>query len=99
MMGDGGLFDRKCTFKIADAHLAAAANEDVENGEPDWMSEELEIGAHALEGLQIDLWSRADRAPSAACPFRRIDDEPCASLRHAEIVSDVSMTVNTYPAE
>jgi hypothetical protein len=51
MMRDGRLLHGKPALEIADADLAAAADEDVENGEPDGMSEELEIGANALQGL------------------------------------------------
>jgi len=76
MVRDRRLLDREHALEITDAHLAAAAPEDGENGEPDGMSEELEIGADAFEGLQIDRGSRADRAPRATCPLRRIDDEP-----------------------
>ena len=95
-MRDRRLLDRKRPLKIADAHLAAAAHEDIQDGEPNGMRQEPQIGAHALQPIQIDLWSRADRAPSAPCPFGRIDDESCSPPCHAEIVSYVSMIVNTW---
>lgn len=84
MMRDRRLFDGERALKIADADLAAATDENVEDSEPHRMGEEREIGAYAFQGLQIDLWSRPDRAPRAACPIWRIDDEPRAPLCHAK---------------
>ena len=53
-MRNRGLLDGERALEIADADFATATNENIENGEPDRVGEELEISAHPLQGFQID---------------------------------------------
>lgn len=82
MMRDGGLLHRKGAFEVTYAHLTTAPHQDVEDSQPNRMSEEFEIGAHTLQRIQIDARTPPRSTALAPCPVWNLNDDAGRSLSH-----------------
>ena len=84
MMRHRRLLHRKGTLKVTHAHLAAAPNQDVKDGQSHWMTEELEIGAHPLQRVEIDARTPVGSTPRTPGSIGDFNDDTGRSFRHGD---------------